>query len=198
LPDQQPTSQANHREWLAIEHRDLHLRQQDERTNERGSLTRMRPREHFEARQPARERAGAGLPSGPRLLLPPRLMLADALATLRHQTRDIRRDAAYMLGRLLYEPVVTGLDDLPAQRPYITLSNHYERRPGTWVGWGGCIIIDAIARANPGEYPIREVMTSNWEDFHIDSWFLVRRSPASALGVAAFCRSLRHNPDTGR
>lgn len=180
-PDQQPSGQMNHREWLATEPRDSPSWQPDESVYERGSLARMRPRERFEARRMARERTSAGLPSGPRLFLPPRLMLAGTLDSLRHQMRDIRRDAAFMLGRLPYEPVVTGLENLPARRPYIILSNHYERRPGAWVGWGGCIIVDAIARAQPGDYPIRWVMTSSWEDFHIGPWFIDPRHLRWAL-----------------
>jgi hypothetical protein len=141
----------------------------------------MSPRERFEARRLARERAGAGLPSGPRLFLPPKLILAGALATIRHETRDIRRDAAYMVGRLPERPVVTGLENLPNQRPYIILSNHYERRPDAWVGWTACIAIDAIARARPGRYPIRWVMTSAWEDCHIGPWYIDPRHLRWAL-----------------
>ncbi|HVX29425.1 MAG TPA: hypothetical protein VHA53_03015 [Nitrolancea sp.] len=148
---------------------------------ERGSLARLSPRERFEARRLARERAAVGLPSGPRLFLPLKLILAGALASLRRQTRDIRRDASYMIGRLPYRPVVTGTEYLPYQRPYIILSNHYERRPGAWVGWGGCVIIDAIANARPGDYPIRWVMTSAWEDFHIGPWFVDPRHLRWAL-----------------
>jgi hypothetical protein len=148
---------------------------------ERGSLARLSPRERYEARRLARERAGAGLPRGPRLFLPPRLILNGALASLRHETRDIRRDAAYMLSRLPAEPVVAGLEKLPDQRPYILLSNHYERRPGAWVGWCGCIIINAVARARPGTYPIRWVMTSAWEDCHIGPWYIDPRRLRWAL-----------------
>lgn len=148
---------------------------------ERGSLARLNPRERFEARRLARERTGAGLPSGPRLFLPPRLILTGALASIRREPRDIRRDAAYMVERLHYAPVVTGLENLPQQRPYIFLANHYERSPGAWVGWCSCIILDAIARARPGAYPIRWVMTSAWEDCHIGPWYVDPRHLRWAL-----------------
>jgi hypothetical protein len=181
LPKRQPAPPFGRRTTISSEARDFPDAPHDEPPFERGSLARMSPRQRYEARRLARARAGAGLPSGPRLFLPPRLILNGALASIRHTTRDIRHDAAYMLGRLPADPVVSGLENLPVQRPYVLLSNHYERRPGAWVGWCACIIVDAVARARPGAYPIRWVMTSAWEDCHIGPWYIDPRHLRWAL-----------------
>jgi hypothetical protein len=64
-------------------------------------------------------------------------------------------------------PVVSGIEHLPTDRPYVILPNHYERPSGAWVGWGAIIISDVIFRTQPGTFPVRWVMTSTWQDCYV-------------------------------
>ncbi len=103
----------------------------------------------------------------PRYRLPLSVVSNAILSSFRNQRRPLRADVARMVASMPVEPLVHGIENLPAQPPFVILPNHYERPSGAWVGWGAIVITDALARARPGTFPIRWVMTSTWQDCYL-------------------------------
>ncbi len=103
----------------------------------------------------------------PRYRLPFKIMLAAIASSFRNQKRSVRVDTAKLVASMPVPPEVRGIENLPETRPFVILPNHYERTSGAWVGWGAIVITNAIARARPGDFPIRWVMTSTWQDCYL-------------------------------
>ncbi len=103
----------------------------------------------------------------PRYRLPLRIIIAAVVSSFRNQKRSVRADTAKLVASMPVPPEVHGIENLPETRPFVILPNHYERTSGAWVGWGAIIITNAIARARPGDFPIRWVMTSTWQDCYL-------------------------------
>jgi len=103
----------------------------------------------------------------PRYRLPLSLIGGAIVTSLRGRTRNIRADAGRLVVSMPVQPVVFGTANLPRERPFVILPNHYERSTGAWVGWGGIVITHAIAREITGTFPIRWVMTSTWQDCYL-------------------------------
>jgi hypothetical protein len=106
-------------------------------------------------------------PPAAKYRLPFNMIAAAVLTSLRNRKRDLRSDAARLVASIPVPPVVTGVENLPVNRPFVILPNHYERPSGVWVGWGAIVISNAIARNRSGSFPIRWVMTSTWQDCYI-------------------------------
>jgi hypothetical protein len=115
----------------------------------------------------AREKNVTARAGSPTYHLPLRMIAAAVWTSIRNRKRDLRCDAPALVASMPVAPVVSGIENLPAARPYVILPNHYERPSGAWVGWGPIIISDAIFRAQPGTFPIRLVMTSTWQDCYV-------------------------------
>ena len=103
----------------------------------------------------------------PRYRLPLKVMLAAVLSSLKNEKRDLRADVDTLVASMPTPPEVHGLENIPETRPFVILPNHYERPSGAWVGWGAIVITNAIARVRPGNFPIRWVMTSSWQDCYL-------------------------------
>ncbi len=103
----------------------------------------------------------------PRYRLPLSVIAAAFATSLRNRQRDIRADMARLVGSMPIQPVIFGTENLPRTRPFVILPNHYERVSGAWVGWGAIVITNAVCREIQGNYPMRWVMTSTWQDCYI-------------------------------
>ncbi|MGC4108312.1 MAG: hypothetical protein QM753_18480 [Thermomicrobiales bacterium] len=109
-----------------------------------------------------------------------RSTLGKALwAFIRRRKRNTWLDAANQIDGLAKQPVIIGVENLPASGPVAFLPNHYERKDAVWVGWGAMALTTAIFRhrepANLGN--MHWVMTDTWADcyigpFHVDPRYL--------------------------
>ena len=103
----------------------------------------------------------------PRYRLPLSVVGAAFATSLRNRQRNIRADTARLVASMPTQPIVYGSENLPRTRPFVILPNHYERVSGAWVGWGAIVITNAVCREIQGDYPMRWVMTSTWQDCYI-------------------------------
>ncbi len=103
----------------------------------------------------------------PRYRLPLSIMSAAIGTSIRNKPRNLRADAAHLVASMPIAPLIQGLENLPRSRPFVILPNHYERVSGAWVGWGAIVITNAVFRELPGDFPVRWVMTSTWQDCYI-------------------------------
>ncbi len=60
------------------------------------------------------------------------------------------------------EPVIEGLENLPASPRFVLIANHYQRK-GLWILHSAAVITQALCKHyGPAEPPIRWVATANW------------------------------------
>lgn len=114
-----------------------------------------------------RHEATAAKMASPTYRLPLSMIAAVVLTSFRNRKRNLRQDAASLVASMPVGPVVSGIENLPTDRPYVILPNHYERPSGAWVGWGAIIISDVVAQTQSRTFPIRWVMTSTWQDCYV-------------------------------
>lgn len=68
-----------------------------------------------------------------------------AASLLRGESRSVLADAQCMLAGLPREPVVSGLEHVPASGGFVIVANHYQRWD-LWIGWEGALLMQAIGR----------------------------------------------------
>jgi hypothetical protein len=66
--------------------------------------------------------------------------------------RKVVSAAKVLVAGMNPQPVVVGVERVPAEGPCVLLPNHYERPDHVWVGWGAIVITAALAerRAHRG------------------------------------------------
>lgn len=126
-------------------------------------------REKSEANQPVDP---AVLPDGslPQDYALSRSLLGKALwAFVRRRQRNTWVDATTSVDALQKQPVIRGVENLPASGPIAFLPNHYERKDAVWVGWGAMALTAAVARyRDPAKLGrMHWVMTDTWADCYI-------------------------------
>ena len=131
------------------------------------SMTTDTTKTHYPSWSFARLHFSKSESKGLRYRLPMKIMAAAAVASFRNRKRDLRDDTARLVASMPVPPVISGIEHLPNDRPFVILPNHYERPSGVWVGWGAIVITNTIARNRAGQFPIRWVMTSTWQDCYI-------------------------------
>lgn len=100
-----------------------------------------------------------------------------------HIARQTRRDVddftRSVVERMRPEPLMEGLDHLPADPRFVLAANHYQRR-GLWILHSAAVLTQAIRRAyGPGDPPVRWLVTANWPRWRFGPWSF--RSPGDIL-----------------
>ena len=92
--------------------------------------------------------------------LPHRLVLAVLWSIVRGRQRDIAVDTVRLLAPPRPAPQVEGAESIPAQGPFLVVTNHYAR-PGLKAWWPAILLTWAIGRVRP-DSPPRWLMVSEW------------------------------------
>lgn len=101
----------------------------------------------------------------------------------RHIAAGTRRDVddftRSVVARMRPEPLVEGLDLLPADPRFVLAANHYQRK-GLWILHSAAVLTQAVRRAyGPGDPPVRWLVTANWPRWRFGPWSF--RSPGDLV-----------------
>jgi hypothetical protein len=93
--------------------------------------------------------------------LSPAFAFAWCWDVLRGKSRSFGADATRLVCLLDPQPQIEHAEHIPAEGPFVVVTNHYCRR-GLGVWWSILLIGHAIARLRPGSDQVRWVMTNQW------------------------------------
>lgn len=97
-----------------------------------------------------------------------------------HRTQTSVDDfSAAICASIQPEPVITGLDRLPASARFVLAANHYQR-PGLWILHPAAVLTQMVRKHyGPGDPPVRWMVTANWPRIRLGP--LSFRSPGDVL-----------------
>lgn len=92
---------------------------------------------------------------------------------------DIELISRQLFEKFHYDPIVEGLEQLPASSRFVLAANHYQR-PGLWIlHAAGVLTRLVVLRYGLSNPPVRWIVTANWPPIKLGAWTVA--SPGDVL-----------------
>ncbi len=92
---------------------------------------------------------------------------------------DIELISRQLFDKFQYDPIVEGLEQLPASSRFVLAANHYQRR-GLWIlHAAGVLTRLMVLRYGLPNPPVRWIVTANWPPIKVGAWTVA--SPGDVL-----------------